>query len=74
MNRSFSKIRHIKEANTRLEKRVINEGFVQEYTKDQAISSFKEVQNGQGTVSYDPQINKIVFRVGSRKFYIKELG
>jgi hypothetical protein len=73
MNRSFLKIKHIQETNTKLDKRVITEGFVQEYTKDQAIASFKEAQNGQGTVSYDPQLNKIVFLVGPRKFYIKEL-
>ncbi len=58
---------------SRLVKRVITEGFVQEYTKDQAIASFKEAQNGQGTVSFDSQLNKIVFQVGPRKFYIKEL-
>ncbi|MEY3421290.1 MAG: hypothetical protein RIR48_1582 [Bacteroidota bacterium] len=73
MNRNYNKIKHIQETNKKLEKRVISEGFVQEYTKDQAIASFKEVQNGQGTVSFDPQLNQIVFQVGPRKFFIKEL-
>jgi hypothetical protein len=73
MNKSFSKIKHIQETNSRIEKRIIKEGFVQEYTKEQAIASFKEAQNGQGTVSFDPELNHIVFQVGPRKFFVTGL-
>jgi ABC-type uncharacterized transport system involved in gliding motility auxiliary subunit len=64
MNKSFSKIKHIQETNSRIEKRIIKEGFVQE---------FKEAQNGQGTVSFDPELNHIVFQVGPRKFFVTGL-
>jgi len=53
---------------------LIKEGFVSELTKDQALYVFKDENNGaKGVAYFSPDINNIVFEIGSRKFFIKEL-
>lgn len=56
------------------DKKVIKEGFVSEYTKDEAIAIFRDENKGaKGVAYFSPDINQIVFEIGARKFSIEEL-
>ena len=53
---------------------LIKEGFVQELNKDQAVYVFRdENKGGRGVAYFSPDVNNIVFEIGNRKFFIKEL-
>ena len=70
MNRSFSKIRHIQEANSKLEKRIINEGLVPLISIGDAIT---RLEGQRGTVVLDEN-RDFLFTVNGSSFRIKEVS